>query len=106
HVQAFGGDMKEQMDRAMRAFDRAREEFMRAYKEGAGPDAGPKPPPRIERRRVKKSEPEDVIIERRPSAAKAETDAEATEKVHAELKEQIKAKIEDEITKSEDEAHT
>src|SRR5262245_43832297 len=30
-VQAFGGEVKEHMERAMRAFDRAREEFIRAY---------------------------------------------------------------------------
>jgi hypothetical protein len=103
-VEGFGGDVKEQMERAMRAFDRAREEFIRAFKEGAGPDAGQRTGPKIERRRAKKSDAEDVIIERKPSAVKVETGDEAIEKAHAELKEQIKAKIEDELKKNEAEA--
>ena len=103
---ALGGEVKEQMDRALRAFDKAREEFIRAYNEGQPSEPSKAAPPR--RARIartpsapgEKHEDHDVIIERRP-AAKEESGLK--EKLETSVN-QLKTKIEEEVKKAEADA--
>lgn len=110
-LEGFSGEVKEEMERAMRAFDRAREEFIRAYKEGAREGAKePKEKRPMLERRLRMAKPEGRVIIGK-GEAEAEKDSDAAEKIekakaeaaesHARQVEKIKARMEDELKRTE-----
>lgn len=85
HVELGRGEMKDHIDRAMRAFERAREEFIRAFKEG---EAGGPPPKGPGLRMIAPEGIKPVIerhlrVERREHEEGAEEKAEKPEKTEA-----------------------
>jgi hypothetical protein len=105
HFEGFGGEMKGQMDRALRAFDRAREEFIRAYNEGEKGMKDKKPV--IATPRVRVAKPFErghggrVFIGKSDDESDDAKAAKAEEDAHAKAVERIKSKMEQELKKSE-----
>jgi hypothetical protein len=109
HLEHFGQDVKDNLDRALRAFDRARDEFIRAYKEGEGaPRKAPAPKARV---KVAKPEALDRVVigkGEKDDDDKAEAEERAAEKAkkaeadaHAKMVDKIKASMEEELKKGE-----
>lgn len=103
--EGLSGDVKEHMERALKAFDRAREEFIRAYKEGDKDAKEKRPAPE---RRMRLARPQGHVIIGEAEGDKEAEAAEKAEKAKAELAEshekqveKIKAKMEEELKRNE-----
>jgi hypothetical protein len=98
-------EVKDHMERALKAFDRAREEFIRAYQEGAKEPKEKRPAPE---RRMRLAKPEGRVIIGKAEADKEAETAEKMEKAKAEAAEshekqveKIKARMEEDLKRTE-----